>query len=1151
MLVMVSLWPSNSYAQRRLDPTRWPAGTIDRQNLPDNGAVDYDFQGYSIDRIEGWLKWFGVSLPIDVSGDLSGWLWGQRSSTGWFDFKSYRVEGMVKSPRISIRPWVVKHATLRFGYFEGVWYVGTLRGQLESSSDESSFGLVNVVGIVPTNANQSIELTGSVEQIDIHNFLTSLTIPNQLANDSGSLQFNASVPLTQANQLPAWRINGDLNVDALRLPTYPSAEVRISANAADAKWAIPQGSIRWAEHPFIIQGSGLLKETYPFEFNVSGNEVSISELLMQLGYEQFLPSLSGMVNLVGNVRGDAANGILRANSTFRSSAVRFDSLQFQNVAIDAAYQPEKLSLELVSLQLGNGLIAGESLWIDPAKRVTPLPSSVNLTVEDVQLSELLDGFLNMPILATANGRLSLESEISEPNIRWRSQGELTLTNPTIASIAIEDSKVTWQKSVDSSVLAVQLQSVQDKLQADLEVQMGDRNDWGIEQSKLIGYRAQGKVKDLQIALSKSDVSPIDLALQANGTFELTGKPNQWIENAVAELQNSQFDLNKESLRIQTAIVELSPEEYRIPQFRLLNERGRIAGSAVVRRNGTGLHQLNLRVANVEIAPYLQAFATHELSSLSSKVSLETRLSKKAKTAEGFADWLDANDWDGDVRANLSNIYLGPTYLGYLEGEGALQDRSLEAEIQGTILNGKASITARLPFIFQPEKGFTIPSSTDHELSVDAELSQLELPAILANVSQRHRVTAFSGFANIVLRGRGQGDSMDWNLDASVPLLAHHRKQIAKDVVLKAQYHDGQLQLTELNGEVGGGRIDARGSLQLPLSTGDDPEGDLDFDAQRIQVGDVVLLAAPDLGTEIEGIASYRGSIRWKNRTTVFGDAQIIHGKLFSLPVQNAHGELRMTIAPNGSLRSVSSRNISGTALGGNFLGNLEMAGNAPSDLKVNGRISNGKMDQLGKALGFDRIVGSGRFDGDFDLNSRDASSISALNGRVRIEFEDGDAQSIPILPELSRFVPLFSLASTKIRSGSMHASIGQGEIRIRDLLLNSDAYWIFANGDASLTGGQIDVDGMLQTGRGLDQQISQNLIEKLLLDVIPQAALLSQLNDFIRNRTLYFHIDGTANRPLVRPKAAQTVGRAILQNLRRQWLPIPTITASSAAVESE
>lgn len=122
----------------------------------------------------------------------------------------------------------------------------------------------------------------------------------------------------------------------------------------------------------------------------------------------------------------------------------------------------------------------------------------------------------------------------------------------------------------------------------------------------------------------------------------------------------------------------------------------------------------------------------------------------------------------------------------------------------------------------------------------------------------------------------------------------------------------------------------------------------------------------------------------------------------------------------------------------------------------------------------------------------------------------------------------------------MHGYIGQGQLRIRDFLLLGDNFWIVGQGNAGLLSNRLDIEAVLETGGGITQQFSQAALTRFAVGIVPQAALLAELNTLLSNRSVYFQIAGTTAKPVIQARPAQSIGKALLQNVRRQLLAAPT-----------
>jgi hypothetical protein len=410
---------------------------------------------------------------------------------------------------------------------------------------------------------------------------------------------------------------------------------------------------------------------------------------------------------------------------------------------------------------------------------------------------------------------------------------------------------------------------------------------------------------------------------------------------------------------------------------------------------------------------------------------------------------------------------------------------------------------------------------------------------MALLADPRRARLLTGTASMQVSGQQFGNQIN-QLDVllRVPRLVYNRQSLAENLLLDVNYDSKRWQIRELSGGFGGGRVDARGavSVSAPSNFGEpstgSKDGMLQFSAQRVQLHSIVDFLMPEYANEFAGQLSYRGVARFHRQLQLTGFVRADRAIAFGLPVQQGHGNLRIRINPNGSLSHLVANNFTGTAIGGRFIGDVTLRGGQRYDLSAQGQVTDGKLDQLSRALGFERIIGTGKFNGRINLQSRDASSLPALNGQLQIDFNQGDAQSVPALSELARYVPVLQLASSDITDGRLRARIGSGQLRIQDILLNGETFWLAGSGNASLVGGRLDLEAILQTGGGIQQQLSQQLLQRIALGIVPQAAVVAELNDLIGNRTLYFHIGGTTARPVVQARAG-----ALLDGLSWKILP--------------
>ena len=163
---------SQIVGQELLDTANWPASYGDRASLPKEHAYSYEFADVQISSIEKWLAWARIRLPVSVSGELSGWLWGQRSQNGWLNFRGYRLEGEISSPKLVLDNWYIAGAKLRFGYIDDSWYISKLTGDLSTAKSLEVIGTATISATIDNAAPRLLRVTGTFDDAKLQHLPT-------------------------------------------------------------------------------------------------------------------------------------------------------------------------------------------------------------------------------------------------------------------------------------------------------------------------------------------------------------------------------------------------------------------------------------------------------------------------------------------------------------------------------------------------------------------------------------------------------------------------------------------------------------------------------------------------------------------------------------------------------------------------------------------------------------------------------------------------------------------------------------------------------------------------------------------------------------------------------------------------------------------
>jgi hypothetical protein len=1120
----------------QIDSDDWPAGVVRRDELSQDRSFSYDFTNISVRTLQTWLARIRVELPVELDGDLAGWVWVQRSPDKWFDFSNYRLEGEIRSPELKIDKWSVGDAEVRFGFAEGNWYIGKLSGEIQAPDDQSRIGLASANAKILTAATKTFELGIQIDQIDLKSLLKSFQIDLAIKNTGGSVKLSAEAPIANASDLTKWNATTALRIDEVELPWVESpSRAFATVNLVDGAWKLDKGQLTVAGQDLTLAGEGRLEAEFPFELSLSGRNIELSQLLQQLKNDELAAQLAGAIKLDAQATGSQSKGVESAMAVFQSDRLLVNSQAVSEIAARIGYTPAGIRLDLDSAAVSRGILKGSAAWRDVQQLSQGIPSAASIEISGLDLEQI--AWLNLPVKVRgqATGKIDFETQPRDVGVDWSSKGRLQIDGLEAAGTGFGETRLEWNKEFLADKLAGTFSvsqgsgSLEGKVTATLADDPGTR----LLGTKLVQYRAEGQLRDYDVLARYGSEPTSEIPVRANGDFDVTGSPANWLERGTVQFSNSAAKVGERLLRMEMADLSFTAEEFRLERFRLLDPIGRIAGAASIRRNNLGEHLLRLRVIDVDLRPYVEAFGPETLRSLDGKLSIEMELRNDAASKSLI------ENWNGQWQGSLTGLMFQGQPVGDLDLRGSLVDQILSATATGQLLGGEAQATLRFPLAIVSNE----PTTNSDPANLQVQLVNLQIERLARLVWKPNVAQQTGGTVALKLSAIGHTlQDVAITTQIEMPKLMYRQEVLARNLDAQIGFTGNTLQVENLSGGFAGGRIDARGQLQLdaglanPVST-----GKISFAARRIDAGSIMGLLGPEYSEYFSGVINYQGTATFHRGVQTRGVAVLEKAILFGLPIQIARGDVQTELGPDFEFRELVCNDLHGTAIGGSFVAELAIKGGTRISLNTNGRVTRGKLEQLSQALGFQQIVGSGTFDGRFALQSPQIESISAISGGLRIDFESGDVQSIPVISSLSRFVPLAQFASTDIESGRLDAMLGQGQLRIIDLLLTSKAFWLAASGSASLSATKLDIDAVVQTGGGVQQRATKYLIDLALVGPLPQVAVLNELNELVRNRSVFLHVGGSPSQPVIQTKTGQTAAKAFLQNFGRAQLGVTPV----------
>lgn len=1207
-------------AQDPLTADRFPAGVVARQSLPEERAYHYDFTDVQVSRIEGRLGWIGYQLPVDLSGQVTGWLWAQRSSQGWLNFSDYRVEAELTSPELQVDAWMVERASLRFGYVDGVWYVGRLSGQLrhlagDNEPPQAAIGQAELRASLPLAAPRLLRVAGHIADVRLQPLVDAFAlgpdIKADVENQPGRLAFSGQVPLASVANIGKWQATGEVDFDGIRLLTVdasalpeqpvrqvptPELSLRSPIRLESGRWTIAEAQIGVAKQMLQVDAQGDLNNSrLPYELILAGNNVDLSALILAFDHaaaesSQKLPVVQGRASLDGRINGSVGEGFESATLNVRSPEIFAIDQTFTDVRLLANLPMDNGTLQGLTIRLQQANLAGGGLrglvsWKSMAELAAGQPSQVDLDFERFELDRLAPARLPMALSGLADGQVRLQITPPQPTRDWSCELRLRVRILTAAGNPLGDAYLSVSKATGIPQVEIALRDSLQTFSLQGTCGLEDAEGATLGPVQLTDYSVTGELRDYRTQLALRDslgsrFSSVPVA--ATGQFQLAGKLGEtlesssdlWPSHGSVELDNLSVVLGEQTYNLQDSLLNIQPDALRIERFRLvsgspvINELGsglqasvrdagniaplrtfaggRVVGSALIRRDAHGEHLLNLRVAGVEVEPYFASFAPQDLQRLKGQVNIDTRLRKPASEPMITPGWL------GEFAGQLRDVSFRDVPMAELAFSGELQPHRIALQAAGSLLGGELDVKVDVP-TQQLESVLNSGAVSDAHLHAHAQGSEYELELslksaqlnrLMSTIFGIREATPYAGTADlqIIASSPIAGGSPVVDASLNIPNFKFERKSLAQDLRATLRYRDGRLLVDSLGGGIAGGRIEVAGALREDAQGA--LVGDLRFVANHLQLTAMTAWVAPGQVDRYSGTFNYSGRALVGREIQLSGAAQLSDAVLAGYELQSVRSHLLVLLTRSGRLHEVSARSMSGTALGGTARGSARLHGDTRYEFSSDFSIASGKLDQLSRALGFEHIVGTGKFDAQAALRSSDAGQLNALSGPLRLDFQHGDAGAVPILPELGRLLPVLQLSSTNINNGRVNAQFGQGQLRLLNFYLTGDAFWLVGNGTTSLATGALDMNAVINTGGGIETQIVQGASQKLIAAALPQLLLFTQLNDLVRNRTVYLRIGGRTSRPVIQPQVAPTLARGLLQNVSRSLLSTPTVAAA-------
>lgn len=1133
---------------------------IERSELPSERSYNYDFDNVDVQSVTDWIEWLGQELPVKLRGKVRGWIWVQRGAKSWLNLSDYRIEGELTSERLGIDEWSVQSSRFRFGYQDGQWYVNQLSGDF-SSPGQKPIGNGSFSGLMKTGSGE-VEIRGGLNGVQIDEVLNYFEqMPNVVAAPAET-ELRVQTTLADLIAPNRWSIKARTTLPSIRIESMQIDGLSFPLEMRDGTWKITTGNGSLFGNDFAWEAEGNLVEDLPFQFSVE-SKVALSALgdnVRQLAANSYpdsnwlhsLTELQGLLDVNATVSGNGQSGIVELISNWQSDSLSIGSIKMTGVSGSANLSPSSLQFRLHEAGLFQGQIAAELDWPLDSFQPLPIPSRMAIDVFGIDLSEV-ESLPSSIQDVVGNFDFQLRAESPDQTENWSDltidlRGRLSdlpllgASNSQLLGVSNSPVWLRGSKSRGQPTFDWQLWDRQRSIESNGSLEFQDDSSISDVNALLRSMRifAEGSLNRFGLQFKESASNP-ELRVQMDGEFSATASWNTayaglHLGAASCNIDSAWLEIDQQLFELHNLKSALTPNVLRVSRFELAGLGGTAIGSAEFRRDGESEHRVNLKVQDLhleEIAA-LQSYldSMKAFTTIHAVAGFELQARQSAQSDSFFSNWT------ADLNASLSEIELSGQPIGDIRLSGDIRKDLLQATVDGSLLSSVCSGNVSIPlqlFVATSTSAIAV-REPERQFTGQLSLNQAKLGPLIQALHGNVRQTKIDGSGSMKFDFRGtEVENLEWSLNAGIERLTYENRNLARGILMVLRGTSEAARLEELSGSLAGGRIQSSGDIRWLTASG--TNGSIDLDVTRADLGLLVEAEFPEYADLLDGFLTARGRILIGNQTQFRGTAEIQRGHVWDLPIQELKSPIFVRLNRSFQLESIHGTNLYGTILGGRTQGefNLQNSGRLSGNTTLS--IQDGKLDQMSRALGFEQIVGTGRFDANGQIEADDIFDFGTFRGPVQAKFESGASNSFPLVSELGRLLPAAQLAATQITDGQMKGRVGNGQLRVANLALNSNAFSLLASGSAGLTSHRLDLEAVLETGGTAERQLTQNLTSQILIQKIPQAQALAIANELLRNRTLFFHVGGTTHQPTIQLRTTETAIQVLLQQLRRSALP--------------
>ena len=490
----------------------------------------------------------------------------------------------------------------------------------------------------------------------------------------------------------------------------------------------------------------------------------------------------------------------------------------------------------------------------------------------------------------------------------------------------------------------------------------------------------------------------------------------------------------------------------------------------------------------------------------------------------------------------------------------LHDIELQSEIPELIVNGVPSGNIVISVTRQPADGNqTKAPSTATELRYDIRGSLLRGDVAASgniaksNAGNHERVTTEAGTfslrkadlglaAQILIggqmgrnfRGTLSASGNSWPLDGVVEgkvtleNIRFQRQTLSDRISADFGIDPARLNVNSVSGLCYGGRL--RGEAEIPFGE----QGRLNAHIVGMSWAEAADTVYPGLedyfGGRVNLSVRASGSQAWRGTASLTGQGN----RLGPLRVRSMRVPMNLAFDAQGNL-DAHSRNVSVDLSTGRIAGDVKIRSRQLGlSLNSNVRFYRIALHSLSKQLtGTKSPIGTGDLSGALKLQGQRIRSFNDLQATLTAKIDHANAESVPLIPQLERFVGV-SLAAVQFDEGTLKASLGKGRVKVHDLRFSNPNLLLHANGTYFPMSGRLAMDLTASTAEVNAKNALRKVVVRNVAALEPTTAAIANVHQFLSDRVILIHADGTLSRPNFSLRPAASISQEVLRYFARQ-----------------